>query len=87
MDYISQDNPQAATDLNDEFEMAAERACANSDRYKPGRIKGTREVVVRSHYILVYETTEEGVLRVYVFFMQPGTGHLSADGYFGGSRA
>ncbi|EDM0764299.1 type II toxin-antitoxin system mRNA interferase toxin, RelE/StbE family [Salmonella enterica] len=63
MDYISQDNPQAAIDLDDEFETAAERAGGNPDMYKPGRIKGTREVVVRPHYILVYQT-EEGVLTV-----------------------
>ncbi|HAK1939286.1 TPA: type II toxin-antitoxin system RelE/ParE family toxin, partial [Salmonella enterica] len=31
MDYISQDNPQAAIDLDDEFETAAERACGNPD--------------------------------------------------------
>lgn len=64
MDYISQDNPQAAIDLDDEFETAAERACGNPGMYKPGRVKGTREVVVRPHYILVYQTTEEGVLTV-----------------------
>ncbi|HAT1683766.1 TPA: type II toxin-antitoxin system RelE/ParE family toxin [Klebsiella oxytoca] len=63
MDYISQDNPQAATDLDDEFETAAERACGNPDMYKPGRINGTREVVVRPHYILVYQT-EAGILTV-----------------------
>lgn len=63
MDYISQDNPQAAIDLDDEFEKAAERACGNPDMYKAGRIKGTREVVVRPHYILVYQT-EESVLTV-----------------------
>lgn len=63
MDYISQDNPQAAINLDDEFETAAERACGNPDMYKPGRIKGTREVVVRPHYILVYQT-EKGVLTV-----------------------
>lgn len=61
MDYISQDNPQAAIDLDDGFETAAERACGNPDMYKPGRSKGT--IVVRPHYILVYQT-EESVLTV-----------------------
>ncbi|EBQ8602458.1 type II toxin-antitoxin system RelE/ParE family toxin [Salmonella enterica] len=63
MDYISQDNPQAAIDLDDEFETAAERARGNPDMYKPGRVKDTREIVVRPHYILVYQT-EESVLTV-----------------------
>lgn len=63
LDYISLDNTQAAIDQDDEFETAAERACGNPDMYKPGRIKGTREIVVRPHYILVYQTGE-GVLTV-----------------------
>lgn len=66
MDYIIQDNPQAAIDLDDEFELAAERACENPDMYKPGREEGTREIVVRSHYILVYQVEDDvlSVLRV-----------------------
>uniref|UniRef100_UPI003B6705F9 type II toxin-antitoxin system RelE/ParE family toxin n=1 Tax=Yersinia frederiksenii TaxID=29484 RepID=UPI003B6705F9 len=54
MDYISRDNPQAAIALDDEFETAAERACIRPEMYKAGRVKGTREVVVRPHYILIY---------------------------------
>ncbi|EBP9818075.1 type II toxin-antitoxin system RelE/ParE family toxin [Salmonella enterica] len=64
MDYISQDNPQAALDLYDEFETAAERVCGNPDMHKSGRVKGTRDIVVRPYCILVYQTTEEGVLTV-----------------------
>lgn len=63
MDYISQDNPQAAIALDDEFEMAAKRVCDSPDRYRPGRVKGTREIVVRPHYILIYQT-EKDVLMV-----------------------
>ncbi|UAN65646.1 type II toxin-antitoxin system RelE/ParE family toxin [Serratia sp. JSRIV006] len=63
MDYISQDNPRAAIALDDEFETAAERACYSPDMYKAGRIKGTRELVVRPHYILIYQT-EGDVLTV-----------------------
>ncbi|MGV3346921.1 type II toxin-antitoxin system RelE/ParE family toxin [Enterobacteriaceae bacterium LUAb1] len=84
MNYIGQDNPQAAIDLDDEFERAAERTCGNSDMYKPGRIKGTRKVVDRPHYILVCQTTAEGVLTV---LRVPGNGHLLSDGDCGGCGA
>ncbi|KMJ45113.1 translation repressor RelE [Xenorhabdus khoisanae] len=62
MDYISRDNPEAAIALDDEFE-AAERACTQPEMYKPGRLKGTREVVVRPHHILIYRI-ERDVLTV-----------------------
>ena len=53
-DYISQDNPLAAIVLDDEFGEAAQRACARPERLKRGRVKGTREMVVKPHYILIY---------------------------------
>ncbi|WP_256376542.1 type II toxin-antitoxin system RelE/ParE family toxin [Xenorhabdus sp. KK7.4] len=66
MEYIAQDNPQAAIALDDEFEASAERACLQPEMYKPGRVKGTREIVVRPHYILVYRVKRDilMVLRV-----------------------
>ncbi|KEY59258.1 type II toxin-antitoxin system mRNA interferase toxin, RelE/StbE family [Serratia sp. DD3] len=66
MDYIARGNPQAAALLDDAFEKAAERACERPDMYKVGRINGTREVVVRPNYVLIYQvngTTLE-VLRI-----------------------
>lgn len=68
MDYIAQDNPAAAIELDDEFEAKAERARQNPRLYKPGRVKGTREIVVRPNYLMVYRLEEDGevlaVLRV-----------------------
>ncbi|MDC9616098.1 type II toxin-antitoxin system RelE/ParE family toxin [Xenorhabdus khoisanae] len=43
MDYIARDNPQAAIELDDEFEAAAELACTQPEVYKPGRLPGTRK--------------------------------------------
>ncbi|PHM35955.1 type II toxin-antitoxin system RelE/ParE family toxin [Xenorhabdus innexi] len=63
MDYIAQDNPQAAIVLDDEFEASAERACLQPEMYKRGRLKGTREIVVRPHYILIYRV-ERDILMV-----------------------
>jgi toxin ParE1/3/4 len=68
MDYIAQDNPAAAIELNDEFEAKAEQARQRPTLYKTGRVRGTREIVVRPNYVLVYRIEDEGntlvVLRV-----------------------
>ena len=68
MDYISQDNTVAAIELDDEFEAKAEQARQRPTLYKAGRVRGTREIVVRPNYVLVYRIEDEGatlaVLRV-----------------------
>lgn len=68
MTYIVQDNPVAAIELDDEFETKAEQARQRPTLYRPGRIRGTREIVVRPNYVMVYRIEDEGqtvaVLRV-----------------------
>lgn len=68
MDYIAQDNPAAAIELDDEFEAKAEQARQHPTLYKTGRVRGTREIVVRPNYVMVYRIEDEGdtlaVLRV-----------------------
>ena len=68
MDYIAQDNPVAAIELDDEFEAKAEQARQRPTLYKTGRVRGTREIVVRPNYVMVYRIEDEGgtlaVLRV-----------------------
>ena len=54
MDYIAQDNPAAALELDLEFEAKADPLPKHPKLYKPGRMKGTREIVVRSNYVMVY---------------------------------
>ena len=64
--YIAQDNPSAAIDLDLEFEAKAENARQRPKLYKPGRMKDTREIVVRPNYVMVYRITGDlvEVLRV-----------------------
>jgi addiction module RelE/StbE family toxin len=57
MDHIAQDNPSAAIDLDLQFEAKAENARLRPRLYKAGRVKGTREIVVRPNYVLVYRIT------------------------------
>ena len=66
MVYIAQDNPVAAIDLDLEFEAKAENARLRPKLYKAGRVKGTREIVVRPNYVMIYTITGDvvEVLRV-----------------------
>jgi addiction module RelE/StbE family toxin len=54
MVFIAQDNPTAAIDLDLEFEAKAENARLRPKLYRAGRVKGTREIVVRPNYVMVY---------------------------------
>ena len=60
MDYIAQDNPGAALELDEEFQAKAEQARQRPTLYKPGRVKGTREIVVRPNYVMVYRVEDDG---------------------------
>ena len=57
MEYIARDNPTAAIDLDLQFEAKAENARQRPTLYRPGRMKGTREIVVRPNYVMVYRVT------------------------------
>lgn len=55
IDYISDDNPDAAQRVKDDIEMKAEKLSEFPKIGRPGRVEGTRELVVWSNYILVYQ--------------------------------
>jgi addiction module RelE/StbE family toxin len=61
MDHIAQDNPAAAIELDEEFEAKAELSRKTPTLYKPGRMKGTREIVVRPSYVMVYRIAGDAV--------------------------
>ena len=54
VDYISDDNPEAAQVLKDDIETKVSRLRENPRLYRLGRMEGTREMVVRSNYLIVY---------------------------------
>lgn len=66
VDYISDDNPDAAQALKDEIEAKTLRLPDNPHLYRVGRVDGTREMVVRPNYIVIYaeNTIAVTVLRV-----------------------
>jgi toxin ParE1/3/4 len=52
--YIAEDNVHAAIKLDEEFEAQAEAARKTPLIYKTGRARGTREIVVRPNYVMVF---------------------------------
>ncbi len=55
VDYISDDNPDAAQRVKDDIEAKAKKLPDFPKIGRPGRIEGTRELVIWSNYILVYQ--------------------------------
>ncbi|WP_040309164.1 type II toxin-antitoxin system RelE/ParE family toxin [Asticcacaulis biprosthecium] len=54
IDYISDDNPDAAQRLKDDIEAKVEKLKLRPKLFRPGRVAGTREMVVRPNYIVIY---------------------------------
>lgn len=65
-DRIEADNPAAAADLDELFERKSASLTGHSALGRPGRVTGTRELVVHRNYILVYDVAgdEVRILRV-----------------------
>jgi addiction module RelE/StbE family toxin len=57
VDYISDDNPSAALSLMDEIHAKVTQLTVYPKRCRPGRVPGTRELIVRPNYIVVYSET------------------------------
>ena len=55
VDYISDDNPDAAQRVKDDIEAKVEKLADFPKIGRPGQIEGTRELVARENYIVVYE--------------------------------
>lgn len=61
VEFIAEDNPDAAEALGDEIEEKAIKLLQHPKLYKAGRVKGTRELVVRPNYVMVYAIKDESV--------------------------
>lgn len=60
-DYISQDNPFAAIQMDELFAEAAVRLVEHPHLGKAGLIPGTRELIPHENYRLVYEVRDNTV--------------------------
>lgn len=61
LDYILGENPRAAIALNDRFSKRAEELANYPRAGRPGRVRGTRELVVHPNYIIVYDLAGESI--------------------------
>lgn len=66
-DYIEQDNPQAAIDIDERISARVDGLQQFAESGRPGRVEGTRELVIdRTPYIAAYRINgnEVRILRV-----------------------
>lgn len=59
--HISEDNPDAAEKLADDIEEKAMKLREFPEMCKPGRKRGTRELVAHENYIVVYRVQPKQV--------------------------
>lgn len=59
--YIAQDNPMAALALDELFAEKASRLADHPALGRPGRVNGTRELVVHQNYLMIYDLTQDQV--------------------------
>jgi len=66
LEYIADDNPDAAQELKDEIEARVSELARHPQMYKQGRVAGTREMLVRTNYIVVYveDSATVSIMRV-----------------------
>jgi toxin ParE1/3/4 len=64
-DYIAEDNPNAALDLDDKIARLTDALPEHPELYKPGRVRGTREMILTASYVLVYRIQKRaGVIEI-----------------------
>lgn len=61
LDYIGQDNPDAALELIRKIREKAEGLRTRPTLYRAGRMRGTREMIVHRNYIVFYRVSDEAV--------------------------
>jgi addiction module RelE/StbE family toxin len=61
LDYIGQDNPDAALELAQKIHEKAEGLRARPALYRAGRVRGTREMIVHRNYIVFFKVNDEVV--------------------------
>lgn len=59
--YIAQDNPDAAEKLADEIEAKAAKLRENPKLFRVGHKRGTRELVAHPNYLIIYRIQGETI--------------------------
>lgn len=63
-DYIEAENPESALALDEMFSNRAALLQCHPKLGRPGRVPGTRELVVHRNYVVVYDIVEGELVRV-----------------------
>ena len=63
VDYISDDNPDAAQRVKDDIEEKVGKLPTFPKMGRTGRVDGTRELVALSNYVVVYQDTPD-IIRI-----------------------
>ena len=74
VDYISDHNLEAAQVLKNDIEASVSGLREHPRLYRVGRVAGTREMVVRSNYVVVYAVDVHAVT-ISACFTELGNGH------------
>ena len=61
VDYISDDSPVEAQLLKNEIETKVSELRWHPKMYRVGRVAGTREIVIRKNYIIIYSETSNQI--------------------------
>lgn len=61
IDYVSEDSPAAAVGPGQSIRETTTTLTTYPNRYRAGRVRGTREMVVIPNYIVVYRVAGERV--------------------------
>nr|WP_307579909.1 type II toxin-antitoxin system RelE/ParE family toxin [Variovorax paradoxus] len=64
VDYIPNDNPDAAQRLRYEIEVKAAKLPEHPRLYRSGRVAGTREMVVRSYVVVYAEDARANIVQI-----------------------
>ena len=79
LDYIAQDNPLAAANQDEEIEHQVEMLLQHPKMGRPGRSKGTRELVIsRTPFIAVYRL--KGAQRIEIIRLLHGSQQWPPEG-------
>lgn len=58
IDYIDTRNPNAAAALHNDIEQATQLLPLQPYMHRPGRVIGTREIIVHPNYLVIYRVLD-----------------------------
>jgi toxin ParE1/3/4 len=59
--YIADRSPIAAYDLEARIKQSVQRLCETPHIGRPGRVVGTRELIVHPNYVVIYALDEQAI--------------------------